>query len=71
MYATGSVFYLCDLNRDSIHPPILVPDSASVTRSPTSSIPIYLTDLLWRRGEEGIEIGSYEGGFQYVIISFR
>ena len=26
------------LNRDSIHPPILVPDSASVTRSPTGSI---------------------------------
>ena len=25
-------------NRDSIHPPILVPDSASVTRSPTGSI---------------------------------
>jgi hypothetical protein len=26
------------LNRDSIHPPIVVPDSASITRSPTGSI---------------------------------
>ena len=34
---------LVALNRDSIHPPILVPDSASVTRSPTGSIPTILS----------------------------
>src|SRR5882757_2382225 len=33
-----SYVFINVLNRDSIHPPIVVPDSASITRSPTGSI---------------------------------